>query len=311
MRVKDLLRHFSSFQDATQAARSLVFLHELSAEHTLGQPPRDARWQRIVALPAEEWGPALDLACDECLSQWPEQLDDFFGQMRFAHEPPYVVKAAVEAIEKLFASADLLGGPWDRRTILASIGQEFRSESDKKAHGAFFTPWNVAEMLARIALEADCPEAPWIVDPAVGGGVLLIAAFEVLRRCHGERGARAATLIGVDISTHVCQTARASLLLAGAAPEQFWIFAGDSLAQPIVGRDRSDGELKILNFTVSLANPPFNGKTTAAQLERNAERGPLVIPDHVLYREIPVLAPTAPTAASKRPRTANPRKKAA
>jgi N-6 DNA Methylase len=299
MRVKDLVARLSTFRDSRQAARSLVFLHELSAEHTLGQPPREAQWQRIIDLPSEEWGPALDHACDRCLEHWPEQLGGFFGELRFARESASTVKGGVEAITKLFAGADMLGGPWDRRTILAGLGQELRSDADKKAQGAFFTPWNVAEMLARISLETAGPEETWVFDPAVGGAVLLVAALTVIRKAHGREAARATTLIGVDINPYVCETARASLLLAGADPDQFWIFAGDSLAQPVVGRDRSDGQLKTINFSVSLANPPFGGKTSRADLEAHAERGPLVIPDHVLYREIPVLrdSPAAAPAA--------------
>ena len=52
---------------------------------------------------------------------------------------------------------------------------------------------------------------------------------------------------GVEINPRVCQIAPASLLLAGADPNQSWVFAGDSLAQPIVGRDRRDGALKMVS----------------------------------------------------------------
>ena len=59
------------------------------------------------------------------------------------------------------------------------------------------------------------------------------------------------TPIGVDINRRVCQIARASLLLAGANPNQFWGFAGDSLALPIVGRDQRDGVLKMVSSCCS------------------------------------------------------------
>ena len=45
---------------------------------------------------------------------------------------------------------------------------------------------------------------------------------------------------GVDINPRVYQIAPTSLLPAGADPNQSWLFAGDSLSQPIVGRDRRD-----------------------------------------------------------------------
>ena len=70
-------------------------------------------------------------------------------------------------------------------------------------------------------------------------------------------------------------------MLAGADPHQFWVFAGDSLAQPIVGRDRRDGELRTLTFHVLLTNPPFGTSASVHTFATHAERGPLVIPDHV------------------------------
>jgi hypothetical protein len=56
---------------------------------------------------------------------------------------------------------------------------------------------------------------------------------------------------GLDINPRVCQIVPASLPLAGADPNEFWVFAGDSLAQPIVGRDRRDGVLKMVSLCCS------------------------------------------------------------
>jgi hypothetical protein len=62
------------------------------------------------------------------------------------------------------------------------------------------------------------------------------------------------------------------------------------LAQPIVGRDRRDGNLREMRFHVVLTNPPFGAGTARSVLETHAGNGPLVIPDHVLYRQIPRVA---------------------
>jgi type I restriction-modification system DNA methylase subunit len=91
----------------------------------------------------------------------------------------------------------------------------------KAAQGAFFTPWSVAAMIAEVA-RVTRPDT-WALDPACGGGVLLIAALELCRQRFGELAACAMTLLGVELDPRTAQIARASLLLAGADPAQFWI----------------------------------------------------------------------------------------
>ena len=270
-----------------------MFLHELSAPYTVAQPPREARWQRVLDRPERDCGAALDRACHACAQAWPEQLDQFFGDIQFADEPAHAIRRGLEGAQRLASRSKHHGGTWGHRTLLASVSQEMRSLQSKQWQGAFFTPWNVAYATALAMLDTAGPSEEWILEPCVGGGVMLLAALNAYRRLHGPDAARRLTMIGVDIDLRSCQIARASLLLAGADPNQFWIFTGNSLAQAIVGRDRTDGELKTIRFHLVLTNPPFGSKTSAAELEAHAARGPLVIPDHVLYRRIPQVAPTA------------------
>ncbi len=295
MRLKHTMSRLHELRSSAQGAIALLFLHELSAEYTLGQPPRGARWERIIAKPTEEWGQALEDACQACLAQWPEQLEGFFAEARLSDEQPQVLAAALKAIEGACAKADGEG----RRTTLADVFQETRGLSAKQARGAFFTPWNLAAMMADIA--GDAAQETWVGDLAVGGGALLLGYLERFRNRHGFLASRAVTLVGVDIDARSCQIARASLLLAGADPSQFWIFHGDSLAQKIAGRDRRDGELKIINFDVLLGNPPFGQKVSMTALAEHARRGPLVIPDHVLNRVIPSGSAQPAPAATSRP----------
>ena len=147
-----------------------------------------------------------------------------------------------------------------------------------------------------------------------GGGAkaLLLAYLHQFRSQHGVRASQAVTLIGVDIDEQSRQMARASLLLAGADPNQFWIFAGNSLAQPIAGRDRRTKELRTLEFSITLANPPFGQKTELSWLADAAKNGPLEIPGHVLNRTIPRVGASpagavrsgsdGPKSTSRRPR---------
>ena len=298
MRLKHTMSRLHELRSSAQGAITLLFLHELSAEHTLGQPPSPARWERITTKPVEEWGQAFDQACQACLAQWPEQLEGFFAQARLSEEQPAVLASAAKAIEGACANAD----GERRRTILADIYQETRGLSAKQARGAFFTPWNLAAMMADITSGA--ARETWVADMGVGGGALLLGYLERFRARHGVIASRAVTLIGVDIDARSCEIARASLLLAGADPSQFWIFHGDSLAQKITGRDRRDGELKPINFDVVLGNPPFGQKVSMTTLAEHASRGPLVIPDHILNRLIP--RPSAQPAPDVEPTPSRP-----
>jgi len=175
MRIQDFLGRFSGFQDPARAASALLFLHELSAPDTLGQPPRAARWERIVDRPKDEWGEALDRAARACAETWPDQLARFSDGMRFAAEPLHHLEASVDAVGRLAGEAHMHGGPFDRRTLLADVHQEMRSLSSKQRQGSFFTPWGVAEMTgaadAELPRGADEPTVRWRrrVGRPVGG----------------------------------------------------------------------------------------------------------------------------------------------
>jgi hypothetical protein len=145
-------------------------------------------------------------------------------------------------------------------------------------------------MSARMLLDLEEPTELWVLEPCVGGAAMVLAARAVYRERHGLNASRAMTLIGVELNARLCQIARPSLLLAGADPNQFWVFVGDSLAQPIVGRERRDGNLRTISFHALLTNRPFGTRASAQTFADHAERGPLVIPDHVLYRQIPRVA---------------------
>ena len=82
MRATGVTAPFSGFRDPSLAAAALVFLHELSAQQTIGQPPREAHWQRILDRPERDWGAALDQGCRACAQMWPEQLEGFFASVQ-------------------------------------------------------------------------------------------------------------------------------------------------------------------------------------------------------------------------------------
>jgi N-6 DNA Methylase len=291
MRLKHFIARVSDLRDSRAAVPLLVFLHELSGPGTRAQPPRDAQWQRIIEQPKGSWGAALDAACRECEQVWPTQLGSFFGSYRFADDAPAALVRAVEAVTGLLAedSRRVLGAI-ERQEVLATVYQEMRGLTSKQWSGAFFTPWNLARATAKMAMAVDpMPGELWVADMAAGGAALLHAAYEEYREQHGAEGSRAITLIGVDIDRQVCEIARATLLLAGADPDQYWIAHGNSLAQPVIGED-PEGVLRLIDFHLLLGNPPFGTKTNTATLKQEARTlEPLVVPRRVLYRQIPMV----------------------
>lgn len=260
---------------------ALVFLHELASDaNPHCAPPREARWDRLCTRPDDELPAALDRACAACTRVWGEALDGFFDDVAFTTLSPAEARGAHVDVGRFLARLD---GVVSSGTRLADIYQFTRTLSTKQWQGAFFTPSQVTRAMAMML---EIAPGEWVCDPACGGGAMLTAALDEVRRAHGSRAASTVTLIGVEIDARTAAIARASLILAGAHPDQFWIGVGDSLAQPVVGRSREDGELTPLKFTAILANPPFGMKVSMQALERAAERGPLVIPDRVLYRRV-------------------------
>jgi hypothetical protein len=136
MGAKGALERFSGFRAPSLTAGALVFLHELSAPYTLGQPPREARWQRVLDRPERDWAAALDRACQACVQAWPEQLDGFFGEIQFVDEPAHAIRRGIEGAQRLAGLSVDHGGPWDHRTLLASVGQEMRSLQSKQVAGS-------------------------------------------------------------------------------------------------------------------------------------------------------------------------------
>ena len=282
---KTLGRLLPSSSNAAAHVVALTFLHELSSDATRPSPPVTARWSDLVQLPDALLGPGLDEACQACEAAWPHALAGFFDGVRFASAPTEQLRDAISCLERL----DDRMGAHHRETRLGDFYQHTRSLSAKSWQAAYFTPWHIAYAMALIN---EPQPGEFIGDiSGCGAGVFLIAALKAVRDRHGDRLANTVTLIGADIDPRTCQIARASLLLAGAHADQFHIACGNTLAQPIGGIDRADGEFKTLAFTCLLGNPPFGSKVARTDLEHAAAQGPLVIPDRVLYRPVLAAAP--------------------
>jgi hypothetical protein len=274
-------------------ATALVLLHGLATERCQLRLRSGADWDEILECGDDELGGVLDHACHAAEQACPLHLAGFFADCRFAAQVPCYLRRAMGRTVSLITASEAADKP--RFELLADLHQQSRALSTKQWQGAFFTPWHLAKLMAEMS---EIGPADWILDPACGGAVMLAAALERVQVEHGTILAESVTLLGVELDERTCQIARASLLLAGADPLQFFIAHGDALAQPLVGRDRDTGRLRQLEPTCQLANPPFGTRTTSAALERSASDGPLIVPDEILYRLIPTVAGTLQSPAT-------------
>lgn len=113
-----------------------------------------------------------------------------------------------------------------------------KSRDERYRIGQFFTPEIVAEYMANRVMEVD-PDT--VLDPAVGGGVLLRALpYEVQR-------------FGLDIDEDAVAISRESLLREGETVE---VERGDFLAEPTLGCS-GDLPFDAQTFDAIVANPPY------------------------------------------------------
>ena len=117
----------------------------------------------------------------------------------------------------------------------------------RKARGAFFTPYAIAEFLARWAT-AGLRDGSYL-DPTCGDGVFLLAAASVLAE-RGEPLGRH-SLFGIDL--HSASVAETRKRLEQVAVPNFSVFEGDFSEEPAVANPGA--RLPLMDAV--LGNPPF------------------------------------------------------
>lgn len=152
----------------------------------------------------------------------------FAGQVE-----PRLLRAGLEHADKLWTQA---------RTSVAGVdvlGMAFEILDAHAGSGQFFTPWNLAEMIATMT-----PAKPGdvVIDPACGSGRLLLAGLSHAYQQHGHQ-ARSIWAYGVELDHRLAMIARWNMILAGHW--QAMIVHGDGLA------------FQAGPFDVVWANPPF------------------------------------------------------
>lgn len=114
-----------------------------------------------------------------------------------------------------------------------------------KSGGEFFTPQEVAELLARIACDGK-NRITKVYDPACGSGSLLLKFAKVL----GKDKAEAVSFYGQEINITTYNLCRINMFLHHVPFNQFDIALGDTLIEP-----KHLGEIP---FDAIVSNPPYS-----------------------------------------------------
>lgn len=117
-----------------------------------------------------------------------------------------------------------------------------------KSGGEFFTPQEVSELLARIAV-GDKKEVNKVYDPACGSGSLLLKFAKVLGKENVRNG-----FFGQEINITTYNLCRINMFLHDINYENFDIALGDTLANP--HQNHWDHE----PFEAIVSNPPYSTK---------------------------------------------------
>ena len=168
--------------------------------------------------------------------------------------------------------ADVKGAAYEQL-----VGSNLRGD-----RGEFFTPRNVCEMAAKMAL-ATYPREKWlnlkILDPACGTGGFLVAVMNVWREyleavqrnkwTHNESKALEETvrllketanqyLAGIDFNPILVRAAQMNLVMHGDGSTN--VYHANSLLPPGEWLPDIAGNIKLGKFDIILTNPPFGSK---------------------------------------------------
>ena len=128
--------------------------------------------------------------------------------------------------------------------------ERFGTDAGKKA-GEFFTPRQIAKVVARLANPIDGSR---ICDPTCGSGGLLLLAGEELEK----RGSNNYALYGQEKTGSTYNLARMNMFLHGKDSARLeW---GDTLNHPMLVENN-----QLMKFDVVIANPPFSLKKWGAE----------------------------------------------
>ncbi|MFC6276158.1 type I restriction-modification system subunit M, partial [Psittacicella hinzii] len=125
-----------------------------------------------------------------------------------------------------------------------------------KSGGEYFTPPQVSQLLARLAIHGQ-KNVNAIYDPACGSGSLLLQARKLLNKKELDKG-----YFGQEINPTTYNLARMNMLLHDVNYSQFNISLGDTLLKPVFNEYSQKPKIQAKNkpFDVIVSNPPYSVK---------------------------------------------------
>lgn len=176
---------------------------------------------------------------------------------------PTVAKRNEKLVKLLDAIGDLpLGNYEDNSIDLFGDAYEFLmtmyASQAGKSGGEFFTPQEVSEVLARIAVSGKT-QVNKVYDPAVGSGSLLLQFAKVLGKENVRQG-----FFGQEVNLTTYNLARINMFLHDVNYEKFNIAHGDTLTDPLHWDDEP--------FEAIVSNPPYS-------IKWDGDANPLLIND--------------------------------
>ncbi len=187
---------------------------------------------------------------------------------------PTVIKRNEKLVKLLDAIGDLPLGSFSDNTIdlfgdaYEYLMQMYASTAGKSG-GEFYTPQEVSELLARIAVVGKT-EVNKVYDPACGSGSLLLKFAKVLGQDKVRQG-----FFGQEINLTTYNLCRINMFLHDVNYEKFDIAHGDTLTDPQHWDDEP--------FEAIVSNPPYS-------IKWDGDANPLLINDP-RYAPAGVLAP--------------------
>jgi type I restriction enzyme M protein len=161
---------------------------------------------------------------------------------------PTVAKRNERLVKLLDAIADLDLGYADNTIDAFGDAYEYLltmyASSAGKSGGEFFTPQEVSELLARIAVVGKT-EVNKVYDPACGSGSLLLKFAKVLGRENVRLG-----FFGQEVNLTTYNLCRINMFLHDVNYEKFDIAHGDTLTDPLHWDDEP--------FEAIVSNPPYS-----------------------------------------------------
>lgn len=126
------------------------------------------------------------------------------------------------------------------KDVLGPLYMELASHGCRQALGQFFTPQNVADMMAEMNLHANQPKPRGeglirVADPACGSGVMMLSMMRVVMKHSGSDALLGWSFTGIDLD-RICADMFAVQGLTNMAVHninlgEFCVYRGDSLSQ--------------------------------------------------------------------------------